>query len=90
MRELLELDAASNPSITGMLISRAMTSGSSRWAIATASPPSAGSSDHLDALLGREHGFECLREETVVVGDQQSNRRRLARFHGAPTLILPG
>ena len=89
MRQRSSAAAASKPSITGMLMSSATTSGSScareldRLA-AVGRPP-----DDLDPRLAREHGLERLGEETVIVRDQHSDRRDGLPAHLDPNAILP-
>ena len=59
-----------------MLMSSATTSGLQAPGERYRLLPVGRAADDLDSLLAREHGFERLGEEAVVVCDQDSDGRR--------------
>ena len=73
--------AASKPSITGMLMSSATTSGRSVARQLDGLEPVGRSSDDDDPLLRGEDRLQRLGEETVIVRDQDADRRWAAAGH---------
>ena len=66
-------EVASTPSITGMLMSIRTMSGSSSRASSSASARSSRAPDKLDRALAGQDRLERLREQAVIVRDQDAN-----------------